>query len=98
MERISSRQNAHVKLAHKLAESARERAKSGRTLLDGTRLIGAYAERFGLSAVFLLVNEQGAQRPQVRQLIDAVEPRRVYLLADELFDEITQVETPEGVT
>ena len=98
MERISSRQNAHVKQAHKLAESARERAKSGRTLLDGTRLIGAYAERFGVKALTLLVNEQGAQRPEVRQLIEAVEPRRVYLLADELFDEITQVETPEGIT
>jgi RNA methyltransferase, TrmH family len=98
MERISSRQNAHVKQAHRLLESARERAKSGRTLLEGTRLIGAYVERFGVRALTLLVNEQGARRPEVRQLIEAIEPRRVYLLADELFDEITQVETPEGVT
>jgi hypothetical protein len=67
MERISSRQNTHVKQAHKLAESARERAKSGRTLLDGTRLIGAYAERFGVKAITLLVNEQGARRPEVRK-------------------------------
>jgi len=98
MERISSRQNAHVKQAHKLAESARERTKSSRTLLDGTRLIGAYAERFGVKAITLLVSEQGARHPEVRKLIEAVEPRRAYLLADELFDEITQVETPEGVT
>jgi len=97
MERISSRQNAHVKQAHKLAESARERAKCGRTLLDGTRLIRAYAERFGLKSVTLLVSEQGAHRPEVHELVEAVEPRRVYLLADDLFDEITQVETPEGV-
>jgi TrmH family RNA methyltransferase len=98
MERISSRQNTHVKLAHKLAESARERAKSGRTLLDGLRLIGAYIERFGVKALTLLVSEEGARRAEVRQLVEVVEPRRVYLLADELFDEITQVETPEGVT
>ena len=97
MERISSRQNAHVKQAHKLAESARERAKSGRTLLDGSRLIGAYAKQFGVKAVTLLVSEQGAHRPEVHELVEAVEPRRVYLLADDLFDEITQVETPEGV-
>ena len=97
MERISSRQNMHVKLAHKLAESARERAKSGRTLLDGTRLIGAYAQQFGVKAVTLLVNEQGARRQEVRQLMEAVEPRRVYLLADQLFDEIAQVETPGGI-
>ncbi|MGQ0577598.1 MAG: TrmH family RNA methyltransferase [Betaproteobacteria bacterium] len=98
MERISSRQNAHVKQAHKLAESARERATSGRTLLDGTRLIGTYAERFGVKKVTLLVSEQGARRPEVRQLIETVNARRVFLLADELFADITQVETPEGVT
>ena len=98
MERISSRQNTHVKQAHKLAESARERAKSGRTLLDGTRLIGAYIQRFGFKAVTLLVNEHGARRPEVRQLIETVEPRCVFLVADQLFDEISQVETPEGVT
>jgi TrmH family RNA methyltransferase len=98
MERISSRQNMHVKLAHKLAESTRERAKSGHTLLDGTRLIGAYIQRFGVKTITLLVSEQGARRAQVRQLIEAVESRRVYLLTEELFDGIAQVETPEGVT
>lgn len=98
MERISSRQNTHVKLAHKLATSARERVKSGCTLLDGARLIGAYIERFGVKAVTLLVSEQGVSRTEVVKLIDAVEPRRVFLLAQERFDEITQVETPDGVS
>ncbi len=62
-----------------------------------TRLICAYVQQFGVKAVTLLVNEQGAQRPEVHELVEAVEPRRVYLLADDLFDEITKVETPEGV-
>jgi TrmH family RNA methyltransferase len=98
MERISSRQNTHVKLAHKLAESARERIKSGRTLLDGVRLIGAYIEKFGVKAVTLLVSEEGASRPEVLKLTEAVGPRRAFLLAQERFDDITQVETPYGVT
>ena len=98
MERISSRQNAHVKLAHKLAESARERLKNRRTLLDGARLIGAYIERFGVKPVTLLVSEEGVSRPEVRKLIAVLEPRRVFLLARERFDEITQVETPDGLT
>jgi len=98
MERISSRQNTHVKLAHKLVESARERVKSGRALLDGVRLIGAYIERFGAKPVTLLVSEERAQRPEVRHLIEAVAPRRVFLLAQERFDEITQVDTSEGAT
>jgi len=98
MERITSRQNAHVKQAHKLAESARERAKSGLTLLDGTRLIRAYIERFGVKSVALMINARGLQHAEVRQVIEAVEPRRVYLLTEELFDEITQLDTPQGVT
>ena len=73
-----------------------ERAKSGRTLLDGTRLIGAYAERFGFKAVTLLVNDQ-ARTVRSARLLEAVEPRRVFLLADELLRKHS-VETAEGVT
>ena len=98
MERLSSRQNAHFKLAHKLAESARERSKAGKLLLDGTRLIRAYIEQFGFDEVVLLLSEAGAGRKEVLELCESARPRSVYLLADELFAEITQVETPEGVT
>ena len=98
MERLSSRQNARFKLAHKLAESARERSKAGKLLLDGTRLIRAYADQFGFDEVMLLLSEAGAAREEVRELVEASKPRNVYLLADDLFAEITQVETSEGVT
>lgn len=98
MERLSSRQNAHFKLAHKLADSARERGKAGKLLLDGTRLIRAYTEQFGFNEVMLLLSEAGAGNEEVRELVGASKPRSVYLLADDLFAEITQVETPEGVT
>ena len=98
MKRLSSRQNVHFKLAHKLAESARERSKAGKFLLDGTRLIRAYAEQFGFDDVTLLLSEAGAAREDVRKLVGASKLRNVYLLADDLFAEITQVETPEGVT
>ena len=98
MERIASRQNAHFKQARKLAESARERNKSKQILLDGTRLIRAYAEQFGLEDSTLLISESGANRPDIQQILETGTPRHVYLLADELFAEIAQVETPEGIT
>jgi TrmH family RNA methyltransferase len=98
MERLSSRQNAHLKLAHKLAESARERSKAGKLLLDGTRLVRAYVEQFGMDDVLLLVSETGARQEEIALLSNAARPRSVYLLADDLFAEITQVETPEGVS
>ncbi len=98
MERITSRQNAHFRLARKLAESARERNKSKLILMDGTRLIGAYADQFGLADSTLLISDSGVNRPEIRQILETMPPRHVYLLADELFAEIAQVETPEGIT
>jgi RNA methyltransferase, TrmH family len=98
MQRLSSRQNAHLKLASKLADSARERSKAGKLLLDGTRLIRAYVDQFGFNEVLLLLSEAGAARNDVVELSGAANPRNVYLLADDLFAEITQVETPEGIT
>jgi TrmH family RNA methyltransferase len=98
MEHITSRQNAHFKQARKLAASARERIKTNQILLDGTRLVGAYAAQFGLDEATLLVSEQGANRPDIQQILQSASPRHAYLLAEELFAEITQVETPEGIT
>jgi TrmH family RNA methyltransferase len=98
MERITSRQNAHVKLAHKLAESPRERAKAGKIILDGTRLIRAYDEAWGAGDMVLLVNEAGLQRPEIQALVQRVPARNVFLLLDELFSTIAQVETPEGIS
>ena len=98
MEHLSSRHNAHFKLAHKLAGSARERSKTSKLLLDGTRLVRAYAEQFGFDEIMLLLSEEGAAREGVRDLVASSKPRNVYLLTDALFAEITQVETSEGVT
>ena len=97
MERITSRQNAHFRQARKLAESTRERSKSKQILMDGTRLIRAYAEQFGLQDSTLLISEVGANRPEIRQILQTLSPPHVYLLPDELFAQIAQVETPEGI-
>lgn len=97
MEHITSRHNAHFKHARKLAESVRERNKSNLILLDGTRLIGAYAARFGVSEITLLLSGQGAEHPGVQAIVQSVPPQRVYVLTDELFGEISSVESPEGI-
>src|SRR5258708_33767961 len=99
MERITSRQNAHFRQARRLAKSARERNKSKQILMDGTRLIRAYTEQFGFEDSTLMISETGMNRPEIRQILETMSPRHLYyLLADELFAEIAQVETPEGIT
>ena len=97
MKHITSRQNTHFKQARKLAGSARERNKTNQILMDGTRLIGAYAAQFGLRETTLLVSEQGANQPHIQKILQTTSSRHAYLLAEELFAEITQVETPEGI-
>jgi len=97
MERITSRHNTQFMLARKLALSARERAKAGQIFMDGTRLIEAYAMRFGLRGVTLLVGEQNLARAEIQRLVLEAQSSRVRLVPDELFAEIAQVDTPEGV-
>jgi TrmH family RNA methyltransferase len=97
MERISSRQNSHFKLARKLAVSPRERFKASQILIEGTRLIQSYSDCFGLLESTVLVSDTGALRPDIRRVLDTVPSRNTYVLTDALFKEITQVETPEGI-
>ena len=98
MEHITSRQNAHFKQARKLAGSARERNKSQQIVMDGIRLVGAYALEFGLQNSTLLVSEEGAGNADIQQILRSGSARHSYLLAPELFADITQVESPEGIT
>ena len=97
MEHITSRQNAHYKQARKLTGSARERRKNHLIVMDGTRLIGAYADQFGLKQSMLLVSEQGMNRSEVREIVDRAAPATAFLLGNALFDDISQIETPEGI-
>jgi len=97
MEHISSRQNALYKQARKLTGSARERHRTGQIVMDGTRLIDAYADRFGLNGSTLLVSEQGAARADIQHIVKAYPVRHSYVLSDALFADIAQMATPEGI-
>jgi len=65
--------------------------------MEGTRLIGAYADQFSLQGSTLLVSEQGESHPDIHQLLKAHIAQHTYVLADALFTEIAQVATPEGI-
>lgn len=97
MERISSRQNAQIKLACKVARSPRERARAGLALLEGSRLIESYAQQFGLGTATLLVDERAAGHAALRSRLETLAPGNVLLVAEQLFRTITQLESPEGL-
>lgn len=93
MKLIQSRDNPLFKEIKRLAQSGRERRKSGRTLLDGIHLIEAYEAAVG-PVETLLASEQGAGRAEIREFIAG---RETVLLSDALFRDAGIVEHPSGV-
>lgn len=91
MKLIQSRDNALFKQLKKLAESGRERRKSGLTLLDGVHLVQAYEEAFGpLDTLIVAESASG-------EAADYAAGREHVVLADALMRDLGLVETPSGL-
>lgn len=95
MEIIRSPQNTLYKHLHKLAESRRERQKSGETLLIGLHLIEA-AQQAGRPLQRLLVRE-GSEAEAAIAAILRQRPAPLTLLDPALFDSIEQLATSTGI-
>lgn len=93
MKQIQSRDNPFYKSLKRLAESGRERRKTGRMLLDGVHLIAAYEGIHGL-VESLLVAESAAWRKEIAAYIAG---REVIVLSDSLMRDLGLVETPSGL-
>lgn len=92
---ITSRDNPRFRQLKKLAESARERRKAGRTLLDGAHLFKSYAEVFGAPQV--LVVAQGHASPEVAALLAEFEATETLEMPPAMFAELSPVATPTGL-
>jgi RNA methyltransferase, TrmH family len=93
MKLIQSRDNAFFKALKRLAESGRERRKSGKTLLDGVHLVEAYEAAFG-TVETLIVAESALAGGEIARLLDG---REAVVLADALMRELGLVDTPSGL-
>lgn len=93
MKLIQSRDNAFYKQLRKLAESGRERRKSGRTLLDGVHLVEAFEAALG-PVDTLIVAESAQQQPEIARLTAG---REITVLADALMRDLGLVDTPSGL-
>jgi TrmH family RNA methyltransferase len=93
MKLIQSRDNAFFKALKRLAESGRERRKTGKTLLDGVHLVEAYEAAFG-AVETLIVAESALAGGEIARLLDR---REAVVLADALMRELGLVETPSGL-
>lgn len=96
MKHVTSRDNPLVRELRQLAESSRERRKTGRTLLDGVHLVQTWLDRVGAPRR-LVVAESAREKPEIAALLGRVSPERCVLLADGLFGAVSPVDTPVGV-
>jgi TrmH family RNA methyltransferase len=93
MKLIQSRDNPFFKSLKRLAESGRERRKTGQTLLDGVHLVEAYEAAFG-PVETLVVAESAQAGGEVARFIEG---RETVVLADALMRDLGLVDTPSGL-
>ena len=93
MKLVQSRDNPFFKSLKRLAESGRERRKTGQTLLDGVHLVEAYEAAFG-PVEALIVAESALAGGEIAGF---VEGRETVVLADSLMRDLGLVDTPSGL-
>lgn len=92
---ITSRDNPIFKQLRKLAESARERSKENKTLLDGVHLIESYMQAFG-EPVSLVIPE-GKSSLEATALMQQLEHVSAVMLPTLMFAELTPVASSTGI-
>lgn len=93
MKLIQSRANPLFRSLKRLAESGRERRRTGRTLLDGVHLVAAY-EALNGPVETLVVSESALPGGEIA---DFVGGRAILVLTDSLLRDLGLVETPSGL-
>lgn len=94
MKLIQSRDNPFYKGLKRLAESGRERRKTGRTLLDGVHLVEAYEAVHGPVDTLIIAEAALAAGGEIAAY---VEGRDIVVLADALLRDLGLVDTPSGL-
>jgi TrmH family RNA methyltransferase len=93
MKLIQSRENPFFRSLKRLADSGRERRKTGQTLLDGVHLVEAFEAAFG-TVEALIVAESALAGGEIAGF---VEGRETVVLADSLMRDLGLVDTPSGL-
>ena len=95
MREIQSAENPRLKSALKLRDSARERQKLGRAVLDGVHLVSAYMARHGAPGE-LFVTRDASERPEIAAVIERA-AGEVFVLNERLAAKLSSVDTPTGI-
>ncbi|MBI5658933.1 MAG: RNA methyltransferase [Nitrosomonadales bacterium] len=96
MKHLTSRDNPLFKELARLAGSARQRKKSGQTLLDGAHLLAAYLGAGG-KPLHVLVNAAAEQDGGIAALLKKLPGVPLTQLDGKLFADLSELKTPGGI-
>lgn len=96
MKSISSRDNQLFKLIKKLESSSKDRAASGKTLLDGEHLIESYLSEFGMPELVAL-SETAVVDLKLQPIFKKLDTSKLIVMPDAMFRELSPVKTPTGM-
>ena len=96
MKLIQSRDNLFYKELARLHGSARQRSKSGQTLLDGAHLLAAYLDA-GMMPRHILLNAAASHDGEIAGLLERMKNVPVTQLEDRLFAGLSDLKTPTGM-
>jgi TrmH family RNA methyltransferase len=95
MKHIASAANPLYRFLLKLARSSRERRKQGLALIDGVHLLDAYLAHGGKPQHVLVAD--GTRSGQEIATVARRLPAPPVVLADALFESLTELESPSGI-
>lgn len=95
MKKITSRDNDLFKQIKRLAESARERHKTGQILLDGAHSIQSYLQTFGEPELLIVTGAELAA--DALHLLQDLGDTRQVMFPGNLFAELSPVTSPTGI-
>ena len=96
MKHISSPDNPFYKELGKLSSSARQRGKTGQTLLDGAHLLASFLDS-GNIPLHLVVTATAQLDPEIASLLNRVPDVPVTRLDDALFAGLSELKSISGV-
>ncbi len=96
MKSIQSRDNPTFRRLRELSTSSRARKAEGLTLLEGARLVSAFAESGG-KANLLVTAESFLRKPEGSRFPEFVSAEQHVTLSDAMFESISGVTTSQGV-
>jgi TrmH family RNA methyltransferase len=96
MHRVTSPQNPRIKEATRLAQSSRDRRKTGRCILEGEHLVTVYCDRVGPPET-LIVADNALAAPEIAALARRVPSSDALVVPATLFGAIAALPSEIGV-